>query len=100
ARAKALKNSEQDNGDDDPKNDVLCQVVQCVTSRAVRRPCPIVKTLHHPMFHRQQINLAAFGPRRLRFDALHDPETSLERAHEVVDSLALERFHEQRTAWL
>ena len=36
ARTKALEDGQQDDGDYDPKNDVLCQVVQCVTSRAAR----------------------------------------------------------------
>ena len=43
ARTEALENGEQDDGDDDPQNDVLCQVVQCVTLAGRSRPCPSVR---------------------------------------------------------
>jgi hypothetical protein len=33
ARPEALKDRQQDDCDDNPENDVLCQIVQCVTSQ-------------------------------------------------------------------
>src|SRR6185295_10559542 len=35
--SKTIENGQQDDRDDDPENDVLCQIVQCVTSRNAPR---------------------------------------------------------------